>query len=368
MILTIESLVTMNYVKYSQLSKIVGDYFYGSQTTELDIYVDVNSIIKPLFSSSGSCRYEIEDKNALCAAIINMCAHYRAFFKNYQVETNFYIVFSWNNPEHNSKFVKGYNKSFVDSVYHNRPMMDYIIHNIEIMNLICPYLPNIYFYSSQFETSTAIYELLKINNSKEKDNIIISKDILQLQNISYGDIYHSNNVCLLRPLKYEGDQSYFVGYKKDPSMYIDFWTKVCKMRKIAGFEKDSISMLNPKYISSFLAITKLTERNIYALLSNQAAYKMLREVEQYTSNYTDIIDWRTISSFIMANPDKSRNLIPQEIENRCKAIDITYQDIIFANTPEARTITVKPDLYDRDGVHQINNEYFKKCPLDLDRL
>lgn len=367
MISTIESLVTMNYIKYNRLSEIVGEAYKNSSSNQLDFFIDINSIIKPLFSKDGMIRYEIEDPLSLCAAIINMCAHYRSFFRNYQVQTSFYLVFSWNHPAHNDKFVRGYNHSFIDSVMSNKPMMDYVLNNMEQLEIICPYLPNIKFYRTEFETSCCINELLRLNNPdelKRKTCIILSKDILNMQNIAY----FPDNVAYLRPLKYDGDRSYICKIN-DRELPIEFWNVFCKERKIKPFEFTN-NILSPAYFINLVALSNCKSRNIYSIFPYR---KSLDICMQYAYNMINqdtlpdpLIAPRVFADFVSRTND---NVSAIAIEGNIKAIDSSYQHFIFENTIEAKLIrSIRSNLYDKNGVQYINNQYFQKCPLDLDSL
>lgn len=357
MIMNIESLVTMNYVKYNKLTSLISECFYNSKATVANIYIDINNIIKPLFSSSGTCKYELEDKNALASAIINMCAHYRAFFKSYGVNTNFHIIFSWNYPDHNSKFVSGYNRAFISNVNHNKKMLDYVVHNMETLSIISPYLPFIYFYNTKYETSLLMFELIKLfDNDENQCGIILSKDILCMQNIAY-----FNNVSIIRPLKHDGDQSYII-YKEHTNSV--FWNSFCKMRRIVPLQKNG-DFIPSNYIIPIIALTKLQERNIPAILSNINAYKLCSNINQSVLPYDGSL-YETFTNYIDIH-ESSLKINPLEISCRIRCIDNRYQDIIFQNSVESKLL-IQQDIYDKYGVHEINSKYFSKCPLDLDRL
>ena len=47
---TIEQMITGSFVKYNRLSKIINETYYGSQATELNLFIDINSAIRQLYS------------------------------------------------------------------------------------------------------------------------------------------------------------------------------------------------------------------------------------------------------------------------------------------------------------------------------
>ena len=57
-----------------------------------------------------------------------------------------------------------------------------------------------------------------------------------------------------------------------------------------------------------------------------------------------------------------------EFSNRFKALDLNYQIKIYETLPESRDTTYIIDLNDPDKIKYINNNYFTKNPIDLQRL
>ena len=55
------------------------------------------------------------------------------------------------------------------------------------------------------------------------------------------------------------------------------------------------------------------------------------------------------------------------VNDRLNVISISYQWIAYNLTAESKTISLT-NLYDPEGVKHINNVYFSKNPIDLDRI
>ena len=47
---TIEQMITGSFVKYNRLAKIINETYNGSNAIEINLYIDLNSILKPLYS------------------------------------------------------------------------------------------------------------------------------------------------------------------------------------------------------------------------------------------------------------------------------------------------------------------------------
>ena len=150
----------INYVKYDKLAELVAIHYKGSPATELNVFVDINSIIKPLFGKGESHTHEVKDQLELSSQIINLCAHYRAFFRKLDVETKFFLVYGLNCPKANTIFVQGYNKDFVQSYTKRQAMRDMVENNMKALEILCPYLPGIYFFNALDQETSAFIEFI----------------------------------------------------------------------------------------------------------------------------------------------------------------------------------------------------------------
>ena len=69
-----EQIITRYFIKYNRLREIVREAFYGSNATEINIYIDLYGLYKTIFSRSY--RTDISDNTAIKVTVKNMCAHY----------------------------------------------------------------------------------------------------------------------------------------------------------------------------------------------------------------------------------------------------------------------------------------------------
>ena len=103
-----------SYVKMDRMQKIVFETFSNTsiaEATHLNIFIDLYSTLHPIFSEHF--RVNIENYTDVTSGIINMCAHYRKFFRGLGVHTSFYLIYSDNTCDFNRKFVAGYNETFL---------------------------------------------------------------------------------------------------------------------------------------------------------------------------------------------------------------------------------------------------------------
>lgn len=356
MVIGIDITVGMNYVKYDQLGLLVMSSYQGSNATELNIFVDINSIIRPLF---GSANYQIKDPLELSSQIINLCAHYRNFFRRMDVVTKFYLVYGLNCPEANNILVKGYNHVFIESYMKRKDVRDMVENNMKALEVLCPYLPGIYFFNVRDnETSAFIHHIIKkleLDNKQKyplTENLVISKDVLCTQLIP------ECNVKMLRPKKIQGgDQSFIISHD-------NFW--IAFMSKMNNVKIPNICIPDI-FISNILAMTRVPERCMSSIKSIPHAYGIIEKMYTlgYLSNTDKVYNQSSINSVLQI---MQVNHNPTELEFRWKAISSKFQaENIIANNPAYNVIRCD-DLNDIKSLHSIANREYANCPIDLERL
>lgn len=349
--LMIEQMLNSNYVRYNKMVEIISEAFAGSSANHLNIYIDMYSMVKVLYKSDV---YDINDYSSVTSCIINMCAHYREFFwTRFKVTTKFFIVYSKNTPYINNQFYPEYNSKSLYSFNTNKKVDDMIKNNIELLETLCPYLPDIHFVKGTFETGVIMYDLICRNELQDNSpHMIITKDVYNYQLVAM-----RNNIIILRPKKSKGeDESYYINQK---NLYMKYMQS--RNADYGNFH----SIISPGLISLLMTLTSVKERNIKSLINIKSAIKQL---------YLGITEYKLLNGYnsdlqsIWNALDTAKFSIGQTtFEHRFKAIDIQFQHSVYINTPECKEITLN-NLYDPDNIKIINNKYFINNPLDLNRL
>lgn len=352
----LEQIVNSNYIQYDRLVSMVSNAFMNSKSDNLNIFIDLYSVLKPLYKND---QYKIENYSAVTSCIINMVSHYRAFFRTrYRVETDIYLVWSSNTPYINKQFYMDYNSKNEYNFNVLKEKREMIDNCLKLVEILCPYLPNVYYINTSFESGVVIYDLMLRSEDKDPTipHVVITKDkyLYQLPAI--------NKQCVIfRPYKRNKvDYSYFINYDNILHTYL-------VERKV----KDNLNkIVSPELFSVLLALTSLPERNIKSLININQAIKIINNIVEYgriLNGYNSDID--NLYNIIESNLS-TKNKINQNIFiNRFKAIDIPFQHSVFYNSSERFSLPEKlVDLYDPEGVKYINNKYFDGIPLDLNRL
>ena len=345
-------LIYGGFVKLNVLDQLVYDAFSEtsvSSSTDLNIFIDVNSIIHALYSEHF--RVNVHGFSDIAAGLINMCAHYRSFFSRLRVKTKFYIVQSLNTCEINRKFISGYNESF----YQKSQLKSSIAarNGLEILKVLCPYLPDIFYIETEnnWEVSVIIANLIEAINDGHP-NMIISKDLYSLQLTGY-----YKNTTFLYPLKHPGeDVSRLITINEKATYRTEFWNLVCYNRKIST---NLVGDLSPINYPLFNAITRCPERGVKALYRAPDARKIILSI----AGNSDI---RILPEQLMNCP-LVNNYSMAAIVSRMKALDIMELLPYYKSTAEAKNIKLI-NLRDDATVNQINAKYFADNPIDLQKL
>lgn len=354
--INIEQLINSNYVKYDRMIEIVKSAFVGSSAQDLNIYIDLYSILKVLYKENEI--YNIKDYSTVSSCIVNMCAHYREFFRTrFKVETVFYIVYGENCDYVNKKFYPEYNGKNMYAMNNNKVVKDMIFNNLELLKTLSPYLPDIHFINvGDMETGVVMYDLICRSEANRPDipNMIITKDPFVYQ------LAARDNVIIVRPKKFNGvDSSYYINKYNLIDIYL-------KERKSTHRPNNIIS---PYLFSLILTLSSLKERNIKMLYNIKTAINL---IDKGISSYTLLNGYNT-SFNIWDGLDLGNtkcSIGKTTFEYRFRALDIMYLHEIYFNNEHISNriyLDVK-NLYDPEAVKYINNEYFANNPLDLNRL
>ena len=356
-----QQLILSNYIKYERLTELCTTVFGSvdpSALKSINIYIDLYSTLYNLYTGT----YEQSlDKGEwdIAAGIVNMISHYRKFFRGYNIDTKFFFVYSNNYSINKTKLVPEYNSdmdykmNYSCSAIHNS-----ILENLQLVDQITKYVNNTAFISSNnTDTSVLMYRIMvdNINEGINDFNIIISKDIVVHQLLALVP-----NTIVFRPKKYKGqDSSYFIS-SVGPGLIQSFIDNTKSAAKYNGG-------ISTGLYSFILAATKVPQRGLPALIAPSALIKELSEIVQrpdvlngYHQNPLDICE-RLPSKMCM-------KLQHGNITGRFKAIDAIQGFSEYINSPERLLYKGMQNLYDPNGLHEIDTKYFSNWHLNLENM
>ena len=350
-----DDIIRGSYVRYDRLSKITFETYGGSSianATELNVFVDLYSIMHSIFSESG--KTVTTNYTDITSAIINMVGHYREFFRRMQVRTRFFLIFSYNTCDINRKFIAEYNEVFrakSEIKKYNKLAED----NFNLLNLLCPYLPDIFFIKSvrNYEVSVIISHLID-RFGTNIPNLIISKDLYPIQLCGLHPY-----TSYLRPFKYrQEDNSVMIPISEKPSFRYDFWKFVADYRKVMIESMDNISALNFPLV---MALNVFPERNIKGAICNISyAIKLVYDMVQDN-------EVKILPSQLYTNEYMATNIPISKVEARMNTLDVSFMRSYYDNDPESKSIKLD-NLNDSAAVNNINAKFFKDNPINLSLL
>lgn len=337
------------FVKYDRLTPLINSTFRNSDASVLDIFIDCNDIFNHVGVKDENASF-IDRKNKLyiTSGIVNMCAHYRNFFrKYYSTTTRFWLLYSHNVLFHNQQFSQ-YDRDDIN-------ISEIISENIAALESLCPYLPDIMWCDSVdgFENALVMKQILDFERNIVHNNnpaILISKD-------PYNYLIPAEipNTYILRPKKYNGeDLSYIVDFNTCLYAYVnDVYNKTLSPA-LGGVTVD------PDRLGILMALGKVPTRNLNVICRIDTILNILM-----SSGYGyHIYDIKTFLDQIPLPPKVNR----YEVTCRYCALDILYSAIAYNEAPKKFIYTGMVNLYDSETVKRINETYFRYIPLDLEVL
>ena len=358
---SVESVVLSYHIRYERLTELINYAFAGSDANTINLYIDLYPILRDLYTDRFVISY---DKNIdLVPLILNMCAHYRYFFSRYyNVYTNIYLVAGRNIPQISSMLIPKYN--YTMEKRNNGPshsiIDDMVSMNFDIMNILVPYLQDIHFINTEFETSVVMGYIMSIQENKDIPNIIISKDIYPIQLVTSNRF---NNTTFIMPYKTIKDEmhvdvSAIVGSASNPNNWKDFWEFYIHHRRL---KFTSNIFINPANISPIIALSGLPERSINALMRFDGSYGMISQIMGTTASQCSI---ETLYNSFDLDGKIPKNIV----EDRFHVIDVVYQmDALYTNSSEALLMKFE-NKHDPETVKKICDKYFTNIPINLEKL
>ena len=352
----IENLVFSNAVRFERMRELINYAFVGSNANNINVYIDLYPMIRSIYADTY--QVVVDDYLGLSASIINLCAHYRIFFRvYYHVESTFYVVCGRNCPALNARLVPGYNsvmESRLMGPIHD-VMDDMTKTNFDILNLLCPYLPDIHFIKTDYETAVVMGYLIQNQKDLTIPNLVLSKDLYPLQLVpQYPNTYY------VRPYKDElgHDVSAIVKTIAIPADAEEFWRYYFSIKK----SKMEVTAIHPINISPVIAMSGMSERSIKSRINLRTCLAQITQVIGATPVECSLI------SLYEAFPELESKVPMLEMENRYHAINVPYQvEALYKDSVEAKTMTLE-NKHDDAAIRMISSKYFTDTPLNLDNL
>lgn len=346
-----EQVIGSYAVKYKTLCKLINKEYAGSTATTINIFIDLTGIIHAITSRPVTC----DSPYSITASIVNLCAHYRNFFRQYyNVDTIIHIILSDMNGECiNSKYAPGYSRSYMGT---NDKINNMIDAGLRYLCILVPYIEDISFNVTNYEFGVFMMDILSTQEfptGRYPTSIVLSKDPYSYQ------LVLDSAIKVLRPRKEDGeDLSYMINRS-------NVLAAMCQARKSIFEEND----LNPELLPLIYSLTRVPERNIPSIHQIPTTIRALNKAVDSKL----ILNYRSTDIEYICNVLKTNRWLnisdPMRIRDRFSAIDILSQYGVYINSATGRyRYAGMKNLYDPVAVKEISTKYFKDYPLDLNVL
>ena len=352
----VEILVLRQFVRYNRLQRLVNNVFRGSHATHINFFIDLYPILRNILSRSNHT--DFSDTTSLTSSVINMCAFYRDFFRSiYGVDTDIYIIASYNVSEMNQKIVPGYNKLMMEKLQ-MKSQLELVNLNLQLLELLCPYLPNIYFIKTDTESSVMMYHLITTGIAKSMiPNIILSNDLYPLQ------LIHLPDTVLLKPRKMYGQDMSMMTFPKGHELFNSSYWNIYGLTREGLNENAANISIHPINGVLLEALTRFPERGLPNMISTTKANNLIYEAIQDREIKLSMEGLFTACTGKIAQP-------PEILSARYHTLDVEYQyqlENCCAGYTNYLQLALR-NLWDPDAVQMINDKYFSSNPIDLQAL
>ena len=350
--ISVEGVIYRYFVKYDRLNELISYTYSGSNDTSINIFIDLYGIYHTLFSRQY--RTIVVDYVSFTSLVINMCAHYRSFFRFIGVSTKIFIISSFNIPQDSLALVPEYNNIMVNKLQ-NKLISEMVELNTGLLELICPYLPDIHFIKTNFESSIVMNDIM--NREGDIHSLIITTDSYPLQLTAI-----RNKVSLIWPIKtLRGDESIICPHNMHSEAKFNFWSTVTrKFKNNASTQK--LASISPSNLVLLESLNRFPDRCLPVIFNISRSIKLISSIIGYDSiKLTPQILFDTISE------KEFRNIDTNLIINRYKTLDIQYQNILYNQSLEPKLLHYE-NLEDNNAINMINDKYFSNNPIDIFNL
>lgn len=355
---SLDALLYCNFIKYDKLKELTLTQFANSNSNELNIYIDMYSMIKPLYN-----RTILGDNTLFTSFILNLAAHMRSYYMTrHNVITNIYIIFTSNTSilTQEISMVPEWNITDINKYIQNDNRIRLINWNVQLLQLLVPCFPRLYFVNGTAEPAVMIMNLINKNTNKIIPNVVVTKD-----KFSWLIPTIDNNSCIFRPRKTkDSDESYCINH----SNVFNEWRSSIN-RNIGAPE----IILPPEMLSLYIAYTNFKQRGLNSYYSPREAIRRIWKLVQDNKIRLGYNSPEAISSVLLNECKKCSyqydfEKFSNNLYYRYNMVDLNRLTTIYSTTPEASNMSWCYSKIDDNSIKEINDKYFIKNPIDIIRL
>jgi len=349
--MSIKPILMSKMTKWKVLDKVLPNYeLYGNYA---NLFIDVRSIIGAFFTSQyGNIVEQLQpsDKLLICSTIMNLAAHYRAYFwDTFKIRTRVFIIHSDEASEYATSIFPEYKAKYatqhaIDGEFSQSSY--YIESNLKLLKHVASKCPEIYYIDSEkIEPNVVPLYIQKFHSYEDDINIVLSNEKMAIQYAAH----HRFNI-----LQMKGDKSQLI-------------TKTNAISVLTGGKRDFEEW---KYmILPVLAIAGSKNKHGVPGLPRTSYITASKKVEQMLSKKLLPNIETTYDSFMLAVDE----FFPKEeaviIDRNYKLFDVREHVDQFTDTQkEWIKMCTEPGIVDLGVIQDVNGKYFKKNAININFL
>lgn len=350
------------YTTYHRLAYIGTRYKPLIQASNIvHIFIDVGDIVRKVESEILRRNIEINDPAVLAGTIVNMAAHYRAYFRTrFDKDSKIWFINTHANILANvigkaDNTYSTYQHPHLTSIYADR-----LMEISSLIGLICPMLRDIQYEDVNVDFVT---HAKHINNFEKKNNQLASPVSIMVSKDANAVLGVDTNTLLLRPKKYRGqERSQLCGlYTTDePVRYY--------MAQLTHNDYGPVP-ISYAQLPFFMALTRNPSRNLQTIYTVPKAVDMIVKTYGSGASAAYLWDYRDFeNTFATANPDIGKPTLDVIWDRNSKCDVANVQVLAYIVVAESKLYQGIVNLYDKASLDNINTQYFSNCQLALDEL
>ena len=351
-----------SYIRYERLMAMTKFAFYGkTDSNSVNIFIDAYSILRNLYTKGTNLI--VDDSCAIASCLINLAIHLRAYFETrHRVSSAIFIVYGGARSAEAIRIIPEYNAKNIFMEDSNGYLTRLIRDNLDICKILTPYLHDIFTivdYEQEFGVLAS--NLIDIGKDIPAPNIIYSKDPMSYQLVAF-----KPRTFLYRPKKRANEDVSWVATKS--TLYNAFRNGEMGLKSVID------TNLSHAMISIYMSLVGVKSRNLNSLKNANVSLNLLHEAvaQNVFCNGYNAHALLNHGSFDdpFSNPIfTNAGINPAEVKARFRTIDLVSQTVNYQSSVASKSV-IKDivNLYDPDEVRAINNRYFQRYPLDLNRV
>ena len=345
----VESILFSYYIKYDSMAKLNSHLNAPQGLKSVDIYIDLYDLLKRLYKQE----YDTRKKFTVTASIINLAAHYRAYYRTrHRLWARIFLVYADESSNNHRMFIPTFGINHDDQMVSFDTTRAYIKSQLELVKILAAYIDDVYFIERTCDFAVFAYDNI-LKNPNELP-IIITRS-----SYAYQIPALLQNAYIFRPKKTkDGDMSYCVKFNQ---ALVEYYAKAKSETVLKRLVK-----INPQLLSILMDLNGCADKHVAGVTNITRATMLLEDA----IDHNRIINGYNTDTAYLYNTLIGINTIidPASFDYRFKALDIVYQDMIYNHSVESKDSTWVINLHDADTVKSINNQYFIDSPLDLNNL